>query len=376
MSLRPRWRAAFLLAVLLIAGAAAYKPLAGLIFAGRLLLAVRALASGSIGHSLPVQESKIHRRLGDRELTALLYRPTGSLPKSAVMVVPGISELGCYHPRLRALARTLADEGFLVLTPDIEMFRRFEVAREALEEFNFWFSQMQGLEGSEDVQRSGIIGISFSGTMALIAAASPELRAAFVMAIGPYQDLFRCARGWFAAGPVTAGEGYYPTRFYGKWILMRAALNMIDSKEEQQFLGDVLISLLLQRPAPAPSAALSPQARRWYQLAVMPENQTDAELSAAIEKRLAPWYRELSPDEAAAQIRCPVFLAHGAHDDLIPPVESLELHKRIRHATSYLLISPFLTHTHPLETSLTWREKRIAVWQMLAFFYHLARTAR
>ena len=159
MSLRPRWRAAFLLAVLLIAGAAAYKPLAGLIFAGRLLLAVRALASGSIGHSLPVQESKIHRRLGDRELTALLYRPTGSLPKSAVMVVPGISELGCYHPRLRALARTLADEGFLVLTPDIEMFRRFEVAREALEEFNFWFSQMQGLEGSEDVQRSGIIGI-------------------------------------------------------------------------------------------------------------------------------------------------------------------------------------------------------------------------
>src|SRR5881396_3067246 len=110
MSLRPRWRAAFLLAVLLIAGAAAYKPLAGLIFAGRLLLAVRALASGSIGHSLPVQESKIRRRLGDRELTALLYRPTGSLPKSAVMVVPGISELGCYHPRLRALARVVTSQ--------------------------------------------------------------------------------------------------------------------------------------------------------------------------------------------------------------------------------------------------------------------------
>src|SRR6266545_4223619 len=282
MSLRPRWRAALLLVVFLIAAAAAYKPLADLIFAGRLLFAVRALASGSTGKSLPVEESEVRRRLGQRELTALLYRPTGALPRSALMVVPGISELGCYHPRLRALARTLADEGFLVLTPDIEMFRRFEVAHEAIEEFNFWFGQMQGLEGSERVRRAGIIGISFSGTIALIAATRPELRAAFVMAIGPYQDLSRCARGWFAAGPATTGGGYYPTRFYGKWILMLAALNMIDARAEQQFLRDVLLCLLLQRPAPAPSAALSPRARRWYQLAVMPENQTDPELSAAI----------------------------------------------------------------------------------------------
>src|SRR5437867_1206440 len=103
-----RWklrRAALLLIVFLIAAAAAYKPLADLIFAGRLLLAVRTLASGSTGKSLPVEESEIRRRFGERALTALLYRPTGSSPRSAVMLVPGISELGCYHPRLRALAR-------------------------------------------------------------------------------------------------------------------------------------------------------------------------------------------------------------------------------------------------------------------------------
>jgi len=98
MRLTPR-RAALLLVVFLIAAAAAYKPLADLVFACRLLFAVRALASGSTGKSLPVEESQIGRRLGQRELTALLYRPTGSLPRSAVMVVPGISELGCYQDR-------------------------------------------------------------------------------------------------------------------------------------------------------------------------------------------------------------------------------------------------------------------------------------
>ncbi len=367
-----------LLLALLIAAAVAYGPLSKLVLATRLLLAVRALASGETGEGLPVTQRKVQRRMGARDLEGIVYRPSTSNPEHAVMILAGVSELGCYHPRLVALSRTLADKGFLVLTPDIEMFRRFEVSPVVLDEITFWYEQIPGLEGGRNLRRAGIIGISFSGTLALIAAARPGMRDAvgFVMGIGPYQDLVRCTRIWFAAGPKTVGEGFYPTRFYGKWIIMLAALDMLESERERKFLHETLLLLLLQKPLPPVPKLLSPETRRWYRLATLPEDQSDPELSHAIEMHLEPLFRQLSPDEAASQVRCPVFLAHGASDDLIPPEESKKLRERIKQARSNLLISPFLTHTHPLDKELSWRQKTPAIWDMLWFFYQLARALR
>jgi dienelactone hydrolase len=294
------------------------------------------------------------------------------------MLLAGVSELGCYHPRLVALSRTLADEGFLVLAPDIEMFRRFEVSPAALDEILFWYEQIPTLEGVSNAQRRGIIGISFSGTLALMTAARPEVRdsVSFVMGIGSYQDLERCTQAWFATGPRTAGEGYYPTRYYGRWIIMLAGLDMLEREEERRFMRNALVNLLLQKPSPHLPETLGAQARRWYQLATMQEDRSDHELALAIETHLQPLFLRLSPDEAASQARCPVFLAHGAHDDLITAEESKQLYQRLKHGRAYLLISPFLTHTHPLDEELAFGEKTRAVWDMLGFFYQLARAAR
>jgi dienelactone hydrolase len=378
MVLVKRRRIGIYLVGLLIAAVLAYNPIADLILASRLLLAVRALASGATGEGLPVAQAMVQRTMGDRRLQAILYRPSGSSPKRSVMLLAGVSELGCYHPRLRALSRALADKGFMVLAPDIEMFRRFEVTPAALDEILFWYEQIPTLEGAGDPLRRGIIGISFSGTLALITSARPGVRdsLSFVMGIGAYQDLARCAQTWFGAGPRTAGEGYYPTRYYGRWIIMLAALDMLEREEERRFLGDALVNLLLQKPPPHPPETLGAQARRWYQLATMQEDRSDHELALAIETHLQPLFQRLSPDEAASRARCPVFLAHGAHDDLIVPEESKQLYKRLKDGRAYLLISPFLTHTHPLNEELALGEKTRAVWDMLGFFYQFARAAR
>jgi pimeloyl-ACP methyl ester carboxylesterase len=105
----------------------------------------------------------------------------------------------------------------------------------------------------------------------------------------------------------------------------------------------------------------------------MREDQSDPELTAAIEARVTTMmYPALSTSGPAAAIRCPVFLAHGAYDDLIPKDESRQLRQKITHAKSYLLISPFLTHTHPWEKPLGWGTKAGAIFSIMTFFYHLA----
>jgi fermentation-respiration switch protein FrsA (DUF1100 family) len=86
-------------------------------------------------------------------------------------------------------------------------------------------------------------------------------------------------------------------------------------------------------------------------------------------------YTQVTPDRAATDVRCPVFLVHGAQDDLIPPEESRRLHQRIG-ARSCLLVSPFLTHTHPNDKPISRAETSEAILDMLIFFYRFARVAR
>lgn len=369
-----RWIAVL---VLMLAGIAAYVPARHACLAFRLMLALRNLAAGSTAEDLPVVQEAVLRKCGSRNLEALVYRPARLPAERAIVLVAGISELGCYHPRLMALSRSLSNQGFLVLTPDIRMFRRFEIAPEAMDEMAFWFAQVGSLPGGDRIRQIGLGGISFSGTLALITAARPELRGrvAYVLAIGAYDDPLRCSRGWFAAGPVTVGAGYYPTRFYAKWIIMRAALDLLPSLQEQQFLGTGLEHLLLQKQVPPAPASFSPEAARWYRLATMREDEVDPELARKIEDHLAPkLYGPITPDRAAAEILCPVFLVHGAHDDLIPPEESIALRARLKHTRTYLLISPFLTHTHPLEKPLRWDEKLRGAVDLFTLFYNFART--
>lgn len=348
-----------------------------LVFTTRLAVSLQRLSSGAEEGSLDCVESKVSRRHGSQDLEALVYRPGKSPARSAVVIAAGISELGCYHPRLVALSRTLADKGLLVITPDIREFREFRITADPVDQIIFWYGESRRLPGSEEVRKVGLAGISFSATLALIAAARPEIRndVGFLVGIGAYYDLARCARGWFAADPHATPKNYYPTRFYAKWIVMRAALDMVGSKSDRDFLTHVLDCLLLQKDIPTPPPGFSAEGARWYALATMNENQTDGELAARIEKHLAAGlYASLDPSSAVEQLRCPAFFIHGAHDDLIPPQESMDLHRNI--PGSRLLISPFLTHTHPTDRRLSFLQKARAAADSAVFCFHLSRAIR
>ncbi len=363
--------------VLLVAVVLFWEPLRNVYFAARLAASIQQLAGGASGQDFNVKALKVTRQNGAKNLEALLYLPSDSLPTTAVVIVAGMSEQGCYHPKLVALSRSLADKGVMVVTPDIQAFREFQISAEPIDQIQFWYEQIPSLEGSGKIRKKGLAGISFSGTLAMMTAARPGIRdqVGFVLAIGPYSSLIRCARDWFDAGPGTESTHYYPTRFYAKWIVMLAALDMIPSANDQKFLHEVLDDLLLQRKVPAARADLTPEGLRWYRLATMPAGKSDPELSKKIEDYLvAGIYPQLDPAGSLQNLRCPVFLIHGAYDDLIPSIESTELHQRI--AESYLLITPFLTHTHATETPLSLKQKCESAINALVFCYHLSGALR
>jgi len=365
----------WLLLALCAIAVVSYVPVTRLITTVRLITVVRRVASGNSRSNPAVHEEKIVRRMGDSEQEAIIYRPSLSSPDSAVVCIAGVSELGCYHPSLVALSRDLAGAGFLVLTPDIKMLREFRIYPPPFDEISFWLHEVRKVEGGRKLRRVGLAGISFSGTLALVAAAQPRNRdsVAYVLGIGCFDDLIRCSHFWFDAGPVTVGPGYYPNRFYAKWVIMLAAVDLLPAADDRQFLQLVLCNLLLQKGGLSPPDTLSEEGRRWYRLALMREDQGDPQLAEQIETHVAAILcPELSTKQPAGEIRCPVFLAHGAYDDLIPPEESRKLREKIVQAKSYLLVSPFITHTHASEKPLSLWTKIGAAFDLLRFFYHLS----
>ena len=156
---------------------------------------------------------------------------------------------------------------------------------------------------------------------------------------------------------------------------MLAGLNMLPSESDRHILRGILHDLLLQKNIPPAGSNLTPAGARWYALATMRENQSDPELSKQIEDYLvSSIYPQLDPDKSLGNLRCPAFLIHGAFDDLISVDESRELHRRI--PNSYLMISPFLTHTHPADTPLSWNQKAKAAVETIVFCYHFSKVIR
>jgi pimeloyl-ACP methyl ester carboxylesterase len=368
-----KWLCALLLLVLL---AVVFVPFAQISLALRLLSVIRLLAEDRSGKELPVMERVIHRRMGDRELEAIVYRPKDSLPVRALVLSHGISELGIHHPKLMTLSRALADAGFLVVTPDLPEFRELRLSTAPMEEMEFWFKVIPELEEGRKVRRAGLAGISFSGTLSLMAAAKPEIKdsVAFVLGIGSYSNLLDMMDEWFEPESSAEQSAHYSNRFYARWVIMSAALELLQQEGDRLLLQRTLLGLLKQKEVPQDSAELSPEGLRWLKLAV-DRSHSDPGLADQIENYLKPLlYEQFDPGKAAAEVGCPVFLIHGAYDDLIPAEQSRKLKQRIVRARSYLLTTPFLTHTHAMEKPLEWSRKLSAAWTALIFLYDFAQT--
>ncbi len=124
-------------------------------------------------------------------VSARLYTPGDRPEAPGLVLVPGIHYLGINEPRLMAFAGSLAACGLRVLTPDLPDSRDYRIDPGDVRAIGDSVQWLRGVTG----RPVGLMGLSFAGGLALMAAAEPPYsnQVSFVFAVGAHDDLFRVA---------------------------------------------------------------------------------------------------------------------------------------------------------------------------------------
>ncbi|HEX5243994.1 MAG TPA: alpha/beta hydrolase [Tepidisphaeraceae bacterium] len=274
-------------------------------------------------HIYDVKETSIAN--GGYAIQARLYVPRGSPHPPAMVVVHGLHQLGMNEPRLVAFAGALAQTGVEVLTPQLDAIADYRVEPQSIEVIG---DSAETLAQQAGLKQVGVLGLSFAGGLALMAAANPKYsnEIGFIAAVGAQDDTDRVEH-YLVEGQTHWPDGKLfnvPPHEYG-WLIL------IYSHPEDFFpAGDAekarasLRLLLHENVAGAKREAqqLSPAGQQLMDKIF--EHQRDAfrqRLLAHLNKHEAEALA-VSPHNHLSGLKARVLLIHGEGDDVIPPSES------------------------------------------------------
>jgi dienelactone hydrolase len=376
-------------AILLIVAAAAGYSMYPMVVSAALLMDLSG-AYPAVRRVLPVGIANVATR--DLEiparhgaLAARAYMPEGGSDKT-VLVVPGVHAGGVDEPRLDRLARRLAAAGAVVVTtplPELRAYRITPASTDAIEDAALWLMSQRDLAPTG---RIGLLGVSFSGGLAMVAAGRESIRDRLttVISLGGHGDLPRTMR-YLSTGLAHDGQSRRPHE-YAVAVVLLAALPRLVPANQVAGLDRALVTYLdaagATRWDPEKANRLLAEARRLGAALDEPAatifRAIDARDVATIGNRLLPYLEEmgghpaLSPERSPLPI-VPVFLVHGAADNVIHPSETTRLTAVLEREaiTVHSLLTPLVTHAD-LDTSVTvpdvWRLVLIwtRLWEALA----------
>ncbi|RPI50232.1 MAG: hypothetical protein EHM55_21860 [Acidobacteria bacterium] len=364
--------------VIAIALAAAIVAALAPYWSAAMLITRAAGVSGSLGTvarwaSIPVTQSVESIPIRGGAIRARVFRPDGG-PRRAALLVSGVHPDGINEPRLIELARELAATGVVVVTPEIDDLTHYRLTArvtDTIEDAAAWMAARPDVFGAH---RIGVIGVSFSGGLSVVAAGRPSVRdrIAYVVSFGGHGNLPRVLRYLCsgegapqqphdyavtvvlhqAAELAVPAEQVAPLRHGVERFLEASALERTDPEKAEQ-----LFAALRSMPPdlPEPSATL-----------LQYVNERDV---AALGARLMPYLPQLGQDPALSPDRspvpgAPVYLLHGRDDNVIPAVETARLAEHLRGKTRVRkLIGDFLTHV-----DIAGRPGVKDTWDMVGFW--------
>jgi dienelactone hydrolase len=330
---------------------------------------------GAAAHwNAPIVEDSLERiPVRDGSVRARLFRPAGD-PQRAALLVSGVHRDGIDEPRLITLARELAAAGVIVLTPEIDDLINYRLTArvtDTIEDVGRWMATRPARFGGGKI---GIIGVSFSGGLSIVAAGRPALRdrVAYALSFGGHGNLPRVLRYL-----CTGAGSWRPPHDYALAVLLHQAAELAVPADQVAALRRG-VELFLE--ASALSRTDVQEARRRYDAARSLERELDEPSAtllkyvndrnvASLGSRLVPYLDRLGQDPALSPDRspppaAPVYLLHGADDNVIPATEAGLLAEHLKGKTRVrLLISPFLTHVDVADRP-TLRD----TWEMIAFW--------
>lgn len=308
----------------------------------------------------PVESRDFTVPIMNGSVPARLYLPAGVTHPPGMVLVHGIHHLGIYEPRLMSFARAAAGNGFAVLTPEVDALANYRVDGSSIPTIGESSVWLQRRLGTGPV---AVVGVSFAGGLSLFAAMdpryAPHMRVLLLM--GAYDNLARVSR-FLATSEAELPDGRwepYTAHDYGAAVLVYSHLDQFFSANDLSAAHEALRDWLWEQPdnAEAVLPRLSPAGQNTMN--ILMDRRIESlrpQLLAAIQKDSSQ-LAALSPEGKLAGLRVPVFILHGATDDIIPSTESLWLEKEIpRPYLKAALITPAFSHVDA-EKDATWSEK-------------------
>lgn len=300
---------------------------------------------------------------GANEHRETRYVPNGT-PRGHIVLVHGMHRLGVDEPRLIALARNLASTGYVVATPEIGSLTQYRLDPAAIDDIAGASCAVARASRVADVS---VIGISFAGGLAIMAASRPNQQSCIraVTAIGAHQDLARVTR-WFA-GDIAEGPAGEHTEAephpYGAQLLMYADPGRFVPVRDVAAAHELLLFSLQDQweHAREGERRLSAEGRGVLEAAF--HGSRDPRIAVPLRRMSEEQSDDLarvSPSGGLGPRRVPTYLLHGATDPIIPSTEAYWLGRQLPHA--HVLVSRALRHAESAAAPSTLDRARLVAF--------------
>jgi pimeloyl-ACP methyl ester carboxylesterase len=307
----------------------------------------------------PVADSAVTTSLVDipaadgTPIHARLYTPANHPGAPAIVVLHGVHHLGMNEPRLMSFAQAMAACGLRVLTPELPGIADYHVSPASIAtigESAVWLAKQNP---QQRVVPVGVMGLSFAGGLALLAAADPAYHSAvrFVVTIGSHDEMSRVAE-YYRTGRDPEPNGMtesLPPHEYGALVLEYENLQDFVAPSDITPLHALLRAHLYEDGAAekAARATLTPQQQDESNQLLNARSPVTLKLLAIDEQRHLDDMARISPHGHLATLTTPVYLLHGAGDNIIPAAETMWLAQELRpESLQAELISPVLSHVN------------------------------
>jgi dienelactone hydrolase len=282
------------------------------------------------------------------QVPARLYTPQGEAHAPCMVLAHGVHRLGIEEPRLKGFSRAIASAGVTVLTPEVRELADYRIDPKSIPTLRMAARELR--KRCED-RRVGMMGMSFAGGLAVMSAATPEAAndVAFVASIGGHDELGRVLK-FFVTNEIERPDGTVEklqAHDYGPLVLVYSHIEGFFPPEDAAVAQEALRYWLWEQFDTAKDKAKALGPASYARMAALFEHKLETirpELNAEIERRKAQ-FPLVSPSSCLAEVRVPIYLLHGAGDNVIPATETLWL---ARHAPAdrlqQALVSKAISH--------------------------------
>jgi acetyl esterase/lipase len=284
---------------------------------------------------------------GER-VSARVYGPPAKSARLSIVLGHGIHHLGINEPRLVRFARHLASLGCHVLTPELRDLSEYDVTSQGIDVLSASVRYLS----EESGEQVGLIGFSFAGGLALVAAQERKVSSdlLYVASIGGYQDLSRTLR-FLATNQVEGPEGMGQRRAheYGLLVLLKGNLEALELGDDRELVQSALSAWLKEDRKTAREYAKQMSGAQAQEIFALLEAQRLTDLApkllGIIASRGEP-LAALSPAGRLSQIHTRVLLLHGSGDTVVPPEETLFAERELEESkqAGRALVTPLLEH--------------------------------